>query len=52
MRDRGRQGGADVDGAVTAVIAAFDAPEDQIRTDVVALVEELVAAGLLVVTPD
>ena len=44
--------GADVDGAVTAVIAAFDAPEDQVRADVVALVEELVATGLLVVTPD
>ena len=44
-------GGADVNGAVAAVFAEFDAPEDQIRADVVALVEELLAAGLLVVTP-
>jgi hypothetical protein len=43
-------GGADVDGAVAAVFAEFDAPEDQIRADVMALVEELVATGLLVVT--
>jgi hypothetical protein len=41
--------GADVNGAVTAVVAGFDAPEDQIRSDVVALVEELLTAGLLVV---
>ena len=45
------QGGADVDGAVVAVVDAFDAQEDRIRTDVLALVEELVAAGLLIVTP-
>jgi hypothetical protein len=45
-------GGADVDGAVAAVFDAFDAPEDQIRADVLALVEELVATGLLVVTPE
>ena len=45
-------GGADVDGAVSAVVNAFDAPEDEIRADVMALVEELVATGLLVVTPD
>ena len=45
-------GGADVDGASAAVVAAFDAPEDEIRADVTALVEELVATGLLVVTPD
>jgi hypothetical protein len=44
--------GADVDGAVAAVFDAFDAPEDQIRADVLALVEELVATGLLVVTPE
>ena len=44
-------GGADVDGAIAAVVAAFDAPEDQIRADVMALVEELLATGLLVVTP-
>ena len=43
--------GADIDAAVAAVFAAFDAPEDQIRADVVALVDELVATGLLVVTP-
>ena len=41
--------GADVDGAVAAVFAEFDAPEGQIRTDVMALVEELVATGLLVI---
>jgi hypothetical protein len=44
--------GADVDGAVAAVFGSFDAPEEQIRADVVALVEELVANGLLVVTPE
>lgn len=44
-------GGSDVDAAITAVISAFDAPEDQIRADVVSLVEELVSSGLLVVTP-
>jgi hypothetical protein len=44
--------GADVDGAVAAVFDSFDAPEEQIRADVVALVEELVANGLLVVTPE
>ncbi len=44
--------GVDVDGAVAAVFDAFDAPEDQIRADVVALVEELVASGLLVLTPE
>jgi hypothetical protein len=44
--------GADVDAAVAAVVDAFDAPEEQIRADVVALVEELVATGLLVVTPE
>ena len=43
-------GGADVDGAIAAVFGAFDAPEDQIRSDVMALVEHLVASGLLVVT--
>jgi hypothetical protein len=43
--------GADIDGAVAAVFAVFDAPEDRIRSDVLALVDELVAAGLLVVTP-
>ncbi len=43
------QGGADIDGAIAAVFHAFDAPEDQIRTDVLALVEDLVASGLLVV---
>ena len=40
-------GGADVDGAVAAVLAAFDAPEQQVGADVVALIEELVATGLL-----
>ena len=44
--------GADVDAAVAAVVAAFDAPEDQIRADVLELVEELVANGLLVVRPE
>jgi hypothetical protein len=44
------QGGATVDGAVAAVFEEFDAPEDQIRTDVVALVEDLMASGLLVAT--
>ena len=44
------QGGADVDGAIAAVFDAFDAPEDQIRTDVMALIEQLVSSGLLVVT--
>lgn len=44
--------GADVDGAVAAVVDAFEAPEDQIRADVQALIEELVATGLLVVTPE
>ena len=43
------QGGTDVDGAIAAVLKAFDAPVDQIRTDVLALVEDLVASGLLVV---
>ena len=44
------QGGADVDGAIAAVFDAFDAPEDRIRSDVLALVDELVSSGLLVVT--
>ena len=44
------QAGANVDGAIAAVFDAFDATEDQIRTDVLALVEDLVASGLLVVT--
>jgi hypothetical protein len=44
------QCGTDIDGAVAAVFDAFDAQEDQIRTDVLALVEDLVARGLLVVT--
>ena len=44
------QAGSDVDGAIAAVFAAFDAPEDEIRNDVLALVEDLVACGLLVVT--
>lgn len=43
-------GGATVDGAVAAVIAAFDGPKEQIRTDVVALIEDLISTGLLVVT--
>ena len=41
----------DVDGAIDAVFNTFDAPKGQIGTDVVALVEELLAKGLLVVTP-
>ena len=45
------QGGADIDGAVDAVFDAFDAPREEIRTDVFALVEELLAKELLVVTP-
>ena len=45
------QGGADVDGAIDAVFDAFDAPRDQIGADVLALVEDLLARGLLVVTP-
>ena len=44
--------GADVDGAVAAVIAAFDAPEGKIRSEVFALVEELAVTGLLVVIRD
>ena len=43
-------GGATVDEAVAAVIDVFDGPEDQIRIDVVALIEELVSTGLLVVS--
>ena len=43
--------GADLDGAITAVIDRFDAPEDRIRVDVLGLVEDLVATGLLIVTP-
>lgn len=42
--------GATVDGAIAAVIAAFDGPEDQIRIDVVALIEDLLSTGLLVVS--
>jgi hypothetical protein len=45
------ESGADVDGAIDAVFDAFDAPKDQIGTDVVAVVEELLTRGLLVVTP-
>ena len=45
------QGGADVNGAVVTVFDVFDAPQDQIRADVLALVEELVASGLLVIAP-
>jgi len=41
-------GGADVDGAIRAVFDAFDAPEHQIRADVVTLVKDLVASRLLV----
>jgi hypothetical protein len=44
------QGGQDVDGVIVAVFEEFDAPEDIIRTDVLALVGELVASGLLVVS--
>jgi len=44
------QGGADIDGAIAAVVDEFDAPEDQIRADVLALVEELVETGLLTVS--
>ena len=44
------QGGADVDGAIAAVFGTFDAPEDQIRTDVLELVDELISIGLLVVS--
>ena len=44
------QSGADVDGAIDAVFDAFDAPMDQIGADVLALIEELVAMGLLIVT--
>lgn len=43
-------GGADIDGAIDAVFDAFEAPKIQIRTDVLALVDELLARGLLIVT--
>jgi hypothetical protein len=43
------QRGDNVDGAIAAVSDTFDAPYDRVRTDVLALVEELVASGLLIV---
>ena len=39
--------GATVDGAVAAVTEEFDGPEEAVRVDVIALIEELVANGLL-----
>ena len=45
------QAGADLSGAIAAVVAAFDADEAQIDTDVRALVDDLVSSGLLVATP-
>ena len=42
------EGGADLDGAIAAVIASFDASENQIDADVRALVDDLVSNGLLV----
>jgi hypothetical protein len=44
------QGGADVEGAIKAVVGAFDASEDEIRTDVVSLIDELMDCGLLEIT--
>lgn len=45
------QDGADIDGAVDAVFAEFDAPREAISADIRALVQEMVTKGLLVVTP-
>jgi hypothetical protein len=43
--------GATVDAAVAAVAETFDGPEEQIRADVVALIDDLVSTGLLMVSP-
>ena len=40
--------GADLDAVLTALVAEYDAGEEQLRADLAALVDELVASGLLV----
>ena len=42
------QAGSDVDGVVAAVADAFDGPEDEMRSDVLAFIDDLVLSGLLV----
>lgn len=44
--------GGGVDDAVATVAAEFDAPEPEIAADVAALLDDLVARGLVARTPD